>query len=460
MSNDDTWNGTVTAHPPQSITRIAVASAIGAIIEWYDFFLYGVVAALVFNKLFFPSFDPLIGVLLSYTTFAIGFVARPIGGIIFGHYGDRIGRKTILVLTLLIMGVATTLIGLLPGYDSIGVAAPILLLVLRVFQGIGIGGEWGGAVLMAVEHAPPGKRGFYGSYPQIGVPAGLMLSAGVVALLNLLPGDQFAQWGWRAAFVLSAVLVAIGLFIRLKIMETPDFTRVQETRSAVKVPVFEMVRSHPRNTLLGVGARYVEGVCFNMWGVFIIGYVTQTLHLPRGTALLGVIIASGLMIPLVVAFGALADRVGLRRVYYCGALAIGALAFPSFWLMDFAGAAHPYLVWLAIIVPLSIAYPAVYGPQAALFASLFPANVRYTGVSFCYQFSGVFASGLTPLVAAILLHYGDGAPWLICGYVVVVALISFACVLAMPAEPRSEGGLVLPAAMPGVAVAREGAGRG
>jgi MHS family shikimate/dehydroshikimate transporter-like MFS transporter len=429
---------------PQGITRIAVASAIGATIEWYDFFLYGVVAAVVFNKLFFPSFDPLVGILLSYTTFAIGFVARPIGGIIFGHYGDRVGRKTILVLTLLIMGLATALIGLLPGYASIGVAAPILLLVLRVFQGIGIGGEWGGAVLMAVEHAPPGRRGFYGSYPQIGVPAGLMLSAAVVAVLNLLPNEQFLAWGWRIAFLLSALLVVVGLFIRLKIMETPDFVRVKSLGTEVKAPFLELMRNHPRNTFLGVGARWVEGVCFNMWGVFIISYATQALHLPRSTALLGVIIASGLMIPLVPAYGALSDRVGLRTVYCCGALAIGALAFPSFWLMDAAGAAHPWLVWLGIIVPLSFAYPAVYGPQAALFSSLFPANVRYTGVSFCYQFSGIFASGLTPLVATFLLSRGGGSPWYICAYVVLASVISFLCVLAMPRVWAGVPGAALP----------------
>ncbi len=456
MNEDVSLAAVQMPHTAHKIGRIAMASAIGAIIEWYDFFLYGVVATLVFNKLFFPSYDPLIGVLLSYTTFAIGFVARPIGGIIFGHYGDRIGRKTILVLTLLIMGLATMLIGLLPGYASIGVAAPILLLVLRVFQGIGIGGEWGGAVLMAVEHAPEGKRGFYGSYPQVGVPAGLMLSAGVVALLGLLPNDAFMLWGWRAAFLLSVVLVAIGLFIRLRILETPDFTEVRASGTAVTMPVMEMLRRHTRNTLLGVGARYVEGVCFNMWGVFIISYATQTLHLARATALLGVILGSGIMIPMVPVFGALSDRFGLRRVYGCGAIAIGLLAYPSFWLMQTAGAAHPLLVWLGIVIPLSFAYPAVYGPQAALFSSLFPANVRYTGVSFCYQFSGVFASGLTPLIATALLAYGGGMPWYMCGYVVLVALISFACVLAMPAARLAEVGLVIPAAMPGVALAKEG----
>ena len=428
----------------RGVTRIALASAIGATIEWYDFFLYGVVAGLVFNKLFFPSYDPVIGTLLSYTTFAIGFVARPIGGVIFGHYGDRIGRKTILVLTLLIMGLSTTAIGLLPTYAGVGVAAPLLLLFLRVLQGIGIGGEWGGAVLMAVEHAPRGRRGFYGSYPQVGVPAGLMLSAAVVALLGLMPNESFLAWGWRIAFLLSALLVVVGLFIRLKITETPDFVEVKEAGRAVRAPAVELFRTHSRNVALGVGARYIEGVCFNMWGVFIIAYATQSLHLARSTALLGVVIASGLMVPFVLFYGAIADRIGPRRLYAAGALVLGLLAFPSFWLMRTAGAEHPLLVWLGIIVPLSFAYPAVYAPQAALFSSLFAANVRYSGISFCYQFSGIFASGLTPLIAAALLSWGGGEPWYICAYIVLVSLISFACVLAMRAVdsvPAADAGL-------------------
>ena len=413
-----------------------MASAIGATIEWYDFFLYGVVATLVFNKLFFPSSDPLVGTLLTYTTFAIGFVARPVGGIIFGHFGDRVGRKTILVLTLLIMGVATTAIGLLPSYGSIGVAAPILLVLLRIMQGIGIGGEWGGAVLMSVEHAPEGRKGYYGSYPQIGVPAGLMLASGVVALLSQLDNDAFLQWGWRVAFLLSAVLVVVGLVIRLKLLETPDFEAVRQ-RGTAQAPFLEALREHPRSLLLGCGARYVEGACFNMWGVFIVSYATTQLHLTRGMALGGVILAAAIMIPFVLIFGALADRVGKHVVYSCGAIAIGALAFPSFWLMGYAGAEHPMLVWLAIILPLSLAYPAVYGPQAALFSSLFPPRVRYTGISFCYQFSGIFASGLTPLIATYLLSYGGGTPWYICSYVVLTAVVSLVSVLAMP-RPRQD----------------------
>jgi MFS family permease len=296
-------------------------------------------------------------------------------------------------------------------------------------QGIGIGGEWGGAVLMAVEHSPKGKRGFYGSWPQIGVPAGLMLSAGVVALLSFLSDEQFLAWGWRVAFLLSGLLVAVGLYIRVKIIETPDFQKVKESRSESNVPFVDLLREHPRNVLLGMGARYIEGVCFNIFGVFIITYVTTTLQLPRSTALLGVIIASAIMIVMVPIYGMLSDRIGRRTIYCCGAAAIGILIFPSFWLMNtYREAAW---VWFAIVLPFSFAYPAVYGPQAALFSELFNPRVRYTGISFVYQFSGIFASGLTPLIATALLGYGNGQPWLICAYVAVVAAISFLSVAAM-----------------------------
>jgi MHS family shikimate/dehydroshikimate transporter-like MFS transporter len=411
-----------------SIGTIAFASAIGTTIEWYDFFLFGVVTPLVLNKLFFPNFDPLVGTLLAYTTFFVGFISRPIGGIIFGHYGDRIGRKTVLVLTILIMGIATFLIGCLPTYASVGIWAPVMLLFLRIFQGIGIGGEWGGAVLMAVEHSPAGRRGFYGSWPQIGVPAGLLLSSGMVYLLSYLPEADFFSWGWRIAFLISAVLVAVGLYIRLKIMETPAFTRIQETNKVAHVPFFELIRTHGKNTLLGLGARYIEGVTFNIFGVFVVGYLAGTLGLPRQTALSGVMIASAIMIIMLPIYGTLSDRVGRRRMFAIAGLLIGILSFPSFWLMQ---TKEPLLIWLAIAIPFAIVYPAVYGPQAALFSELFDTRVRYTGISFVYQFSGIYASGLTPIIATALLPAGGNKPWLICLYVLIVSIISAASVFAM-----------------------------
>ena len=411
-----------------SIGTIAFASAIGTTIEWYDFFLFGVVTPLVLNKLFFPNFDPLVGTLLAYTTFFVGFISRPIGGIIFGHYGDRIGRKTVLVLTILIMGIATFLIGCLPTYASVGIWAPVMLLILRIFQGIGIGGEWGGAVLMAVEHSPTGRRGFYGSWPQIGVPAGLLLSSGIVYLLSYLPEADFFAWGWRIAFLISAVLVAVGLYIRLKIMETPAFTRIQETKKVAHVPFFELIRTHGKNTLLGLGARYIEGVTFNIFGVFVVGYLAGTLGLPRQTALAGVMIASAIMIIMLPIYGNLSDKIGRRRMFAVAGVLIGLLSFPSFWLMQ---TKEPFLVWLAIAIPFAIVYPAVYGPQAALFSELFDTRVRYTGISFVYQFSGIYASGLTPIIATALLPAGGGKPWLICLYVLFVSIVSAASVIAM-----------------------------
>lgn len=407
---------------------VAFASAIGTTIEWYDFFLFGVVTPLVLNKLFFPNYDPLVGTLLAYTTFFVGFISRPIGGVIFGHYGDRIGRKNVLILTLVIMGIATFLIGLLPTYAQVGIWAPIMLLVLRVFQGIGIGGEWGGAVLMAVEHSPTGKRGFYGSWPQIGVPAGLLLSAGMVYVLSYLPEADFFAWGWRVAFLISAVLVAIGLYIRLKIMETPAFNRLKQEKKVAAVPVVDLFKTHGKNTLLGLGARYIEGVTFNIYGVFIVGYITSTLNLPRQTALAGVMISSVLMIVMLPIYGSLSDRIGRRRLFAIGGLLIGTLTFPAFWLMQ---TLSPIWIWIAITIPFAIIYPAVYGPQAALFSELFDTRVRYTGISFVYQFSGIFASGLTPIIATALLPLGGGKPWLICLYVLVVSIISALSVYAM-----------------------------
>jgi MFS transporter, MHS family, shikimate and dehydroshikimate transport protein len=422
--------GQVADEQTSSIQRVALASAIGCIIEWYDFFLYGVVAGLVFNKLFFPNVDPLVGTLLAYATFAVGFVARPLGGVIFGHFGDKLGRKSILVLTLIIMGLATFAIGLVPTYASIGIAAPIALVLLRVFQGIGIGGEWGGAVLMAVEYAPDKQRGFYGSWPQVGVPAGLALSTGVVALLSLLPDKQFLDWGWRLAFLFSAVLVLVGIYIRSRLFETPAFRRVQAARSHVAVPFVELFRSSSKEVFQGMGARYIEGVGFNLYGVFSISFLTSAaIGLPRTKALLIVTAAAFIMIFMIPFFGRLSDRVGRRKVFMWGSLASGLLCFPAFWLI--LTTKDPIWIFVAILIPFGLVYPAVYGPEAALFSELFTTRVRYTGVSFVYQFSGIFASGLTPLIATSLLQRADGKPWLVCGYVLVVSLVSLVSAYSM-----------------------------
>ncbi len=418
-----------------SIGTIALASAIGTTIEWYDFFLYNTMTAIVLNKLFFPNADILISTLLAYVTSFVGFLSRPIGGVIFGHYGDRIGRKTVLILTVLIMGIATFLIGLLPTYATAGVWAPLMLLALRIFQGIGIGGEWGGAVLMAVEHSPDGRRGFYGSWPQIGVPAGLLISAGVVSLLSLLNNDDFFAWGWRVAFLLSAILVVVGVYIRLRIMETPAFKQAQQENKIAAVPVVELFRTHTKNTILGLGARYIEGVTFNIYGVFLVFYITSTLHMSRQTALTAVMISSAIMIVMLPICGTWSDRFGRRRLFGIAGLLIGVLTFPAFWLME---TLSPILIIIAVAVPFGFIYAAVYGPEAALFSELFDTRVRYTGISFVYQFSGIFASGLTPIIATALLPLGGGQPWLICLYVLVVSCSSALSVYAMTPRHQSD----------------------
>ncbi|WP_022721150.1 MFS transporter [Rhodopseudomonas sp. B29] len=407
------------------LKRVVIASLIGATVEWYDFFLYGVVAGIVFNQLYFPSGDPVVGTLLAYTTFAVGFVTRPLGGVIFGHFGDRIGRKSMLVLTLMIMGVSTFLIGLVPTYAQIGIWAPIALLALRVLQGIGLGGEWGGAVLMTYEYAPPEKRGLYASLPQIGLSIGLCLASGVVALLSFtLTNEQFLAWGWRLAFVLSFVLVLIGLYIRLNIMETPEFAKLKDTRTEAKIPFATMITDYPREVMAGMGARYIDGVFFNIFGVYSIAYLTSQLKIPRTEALLGVCTAALLMCAFIPLFGRLSDKLGRTNVYFWGSLITGLSALPAFWIwMTFPG--NPVLVWAALIIPFAIFYASIYGPEAALFCDLFRPQVRYTGISFVYQFSGIFASGLTPIIATALMQaYGPNGGWAIACYAAFAGLVS------------------------------------
>jgi MFS transporter, MHS family, shikimate and dehydroshikimate transport protein len=404
-----------------SIAQVVVASFIGTTIEWYDFFLYGTAAALIFNRLFFPTFDPLGGTLAAFGTYAVGFVARPLGGIVFGHYGDKIGRKSMLSLTLLLMGTATFCIGLLPTYSTLGVWAPVLLVALRVVQGFGVGGEWGGAVLMAVEYAPAGRRGFYGSWPQVGVPAGLLLSTVVFSLVSMLPEAQLLTWGWRVPFLLSLLLVGVGLFIRLRIRETPEFERVKETGRQARLPLLDAVRTHPGNILLAMGARVAENGFFYVYSVFALVYVTEQLGLSRHTILNGVLLATVCELIAIPAFGALSDRVGRRPVYLSGALFSAFFSFPFFWLLDSKRTA---LVWLAVVLGLSLGHGAMYGPQASFFAELFGTRVRYSGASLGYQLASVFAGGLSPLIATALLAWSGGKPWPIATYMAGMALIT------------------------------------
>jgi MFS transporter, MHS family, shikimate and dehydroshikimate transport protein len=404
-----------------SIRQVALASFIGTAIEWYDFFLYGTAAALIFGELFFPEFSSTAGTLAAFSTYAVGFAARPLGGIVFGHYGDKIGRKAMLILSLLIMGIATALIGILPTFESIGVLAPILLVVLRFCQGIGVGGEWGGAVLMAVEHAPEGRRGFFGSWPQMGVPAGL-LSGNLVFLAATawLP----ESWGWRVPFLFSLVLVGVGLFIRLRIMETPAFLQVKETRTEAPMPILDVLRTYPKNVLLAMGMRVAENGTFYVLTVFVLTYIVEELKLEQTTGLIGVLIAAAIGLFTIPFFGHLSDRVGRRPLYLLRSVFSLLFAFPFFWLLNTG--VEP-LIWLAIILGVNIGHDAMYGPQAAFFSELFGTRVRYSGASLGYQLASVFAGGFAPLISlALLTAYGYGAVAL---YMAAMALITVVSVL-------------------------------
>jgi MFS transporter, MHS family, shikimate and dehydroshikimate transport protein len=404
-----------------SIRQVVLASFIGTAIEWYDFFLYGTAAALVFPALFFPEFSELAGTLAAFSTYAVGFAARPLGGIVFGHYGDRIGRKAMLILSLLIMGIATFLIGLLPTFEQVGVLAPILLVVLRFMQGIGVGGEWGGAVLMAVEHSPEGRRGFYGSWPQMGVPAGLLLANLVFAATSATLPES---WGWRVPFLLSIVLVGVGLFIRLRIMETPAFRQVQESHTEADMPIIDVVRTYPKNVLLAMGMRVAENGTFYILTAFVLSYITAELGLEQGTGLTGVIIAATIGLFTIPFFGALSDRVGRRPVYLFGAVFSLVFAFPFFWLLNTEVAP---LIWLAIVLGVNLGHDSMYGPQAAYFSELFGTRVRYSGASLGYQLASVFAGGLAPLIATALLASSGYTAVAI--YMAIMALITVVSVV-------------------------------
>jgi len=418
---------------PASIRRIALASFAGTTIEWYDFFLYGTAAALVFNKVFFPTFDPLTGTLAAYGTYAVGFIARPLGGAVIGHYGDRIGRKSMLVLTLVLMGAATFLIGLLPTYDQIGLWAAVALVALRLIQGFGVGGEWGGAVLMAVEHAPEGSRGFYGSWPQIGVPAGLLLSTGVFSLFARLPQDQFLSWGWRVPFLLSIVLVGIGLYIRLSILETPAFEKLKESRREARQPTLEVLRHYPKQVLLAMGARVAENGSFYIYSVFSLTYATQYAGVDRNVVLNSILIASACDAVAIPLYGALSDRVGRRPVYLFGAIMTAVFAFPFFWLI---GTGQPRMVLLAMLGAFLLSHGAMYAPQAAFLSEMFGTRVRYSGASLGSQLASVLAGGLAPLIAtALMANYGRNA---VAFYLIAMAAVTIVSVAVAAETMRSD----------------------
>lgn len=419
-----------TGPAPTNLRTPLLASLVGTTIEWYDFFLYATAASLVFNHAFFPDQSSLVGTLLSFATFAVGFVVRPIGGFVFGHVGDRIGRKKTLALTMLLMGGATALMGVLPTAEQIGVLAPLLLLLLRIVQGFALGGEWAGAVLLAVEHSPPQRRGLFGSIPQVGLALGLALGTGVFALLQVaMTEEAFQTYGWRIAFLVSIALVIVGVVVRLKATETPEFEKVRQSGDTSTVPVREVFTPPAlRSTVLGMLSRWGEGAAFNTWGVFAISYATGTLHLAKVPVLVVVTIAALLMAVLLPVSGLLADRFGPKRVYATGIAAYAVSVFPVFALFSTAD-----LLWYALgmVLVFGVVHAWFYGAQGTLYASLFPTRIRYTGLSTVYQLSGVYASGLTPLILTALIAAAGGTPWLACGYLVLTATISVVATLAL-----------------------------
>ncbi|MDR6620456.1 MFS transporter [Sinomonas atrocyanea] len=423
----------------QAVRRATYASVVGTTIEWYDFFLYGTAAALVFPHLFFPGGDNFAGIIAAFGTQFVGFVARPVGAAIFGHYGDRIGRKTTLMVTLFLMAFGTVLIGVLPTYQVIGVWAPILLTVLRIIQGIGVGGEWGGSVLIAMEWGHKERRGLSASWPQMGVPLGLVLSTGLVRLTSGVTGADFSAWGWRVPFLLSIILVGVGLFVRLRVVESPEFEEVRIQDKVVRVPLLEAIRRQPKEILLTALVRTSEQAPFYLFITFVITYTTKQLKFNSDAILVDTLIAAALGLISIPVFGRLSDRFGRKLIYGIGVVLTALYAFPYFGLMNTGNA---LFIGIAVVVSL-IFHDIQYGPQAALIAESFDADIRYTGAGLGYQLASVIAGGPAPLIAAALLA-GTGSSVPISIYIIICAAVSMAALLLLPS--RRTAGAAAPAA--------------
>ena len=386
--------------PTASLRKVVAASMIGTTIEWYDFFLYGSASALVFGKLFFPKSDPHVGVMLSFATYALGFVARPLGGLVFGHFGDRIGRKQLLMLSLLLMGGSTMLIGALPTFNEIGVLAPLALIFLRLVQGFAVGGEWGGAVLMVTEYGEASRRGFWAGWPQAGVPAGNLLAAAVLFVMSAVQSNaDFLAWGWRVPFLLSAVLVAVGYWVRVSLAESPLFQQALADAGQPKAPVVDAIRERPGGIAVGAGLRVAENISFYVVTTFGLTYIVDHAHLTRTAALNAMLIGTAVEVVLIPLFAALSDKIGRRPLYFLGATGIALWGFAFFRLID---TGQTPLIILAIIGGL-ICHGLMYGPQAAFIAELFPTRMRYSGASLAYQATSIFAGSLAPIIALALL---------------------------------------------------------
>ncbi|MGG0847108.1 MFS transporter [Peribacillus simplex] len=408
----------------KQMRRILIASLVGSSIEWFDYFLYGTVAALVFNQLFFVNEDPAIGLLLSYASFALAFFIRPFGGVIFSHIGDRIGRKKTLVLTLSLMGVATFGMGLLPTYQAVGIWAPILLITLRLVQGLGIGGEWGGALLLAVEYAPAEKRGLFGAIPQMGVTIGMLLGTIALSIMTLLPESAFMTWGWRLPFIFSAFLVFFGLWIRKGIDETPSFKKVKESGEVPKLPIVETLKNYWREVIIAVGAKVVETAPFYIFSTFVVSYATSNLGFSRTATLTAVMIATIITTILIPFMGMLSDKIGRKKLFIGGTIGMALFAFPYFWLLQQKSV---LLLIIATVIGLGVIWAPITAVLGTMFSEIFDARIRYTGITLGYQIGAALAGGTAPLVATALLNRFNNS------YVPVAIYIIFASVLSLAA---------------------------
>ncbi len=438
MEMTDGYGAATVSASDQRVGRVVFASALGTIIEWYDFLIYGAAAALVFNKLFFPAEDPFLGTLAALGSAAVGFFARPFGGAVFGYFGDRLGRKSMLLLTLVIMGLGTFAIGLLPTYAQIGIWAPILLIVLRIIQGIGLGGEWGGAALMVLEHAPAKRRGLCGSLVQVGFPIGLILSAGVFGLVSKLPEEEFLAWGWRVPFLSSLVLVILGAFIRLKVEESPVFESMKARQEIARNPLAEAIFKHPRSFLVAIGLKISEVSWVYMLTVFIVVYATTRLGLPKAQILDAIMIAAAIEVVTIPLFGWLSDLLGRRIFYFAGALFTIAFAFPVFWLLE---TRDPLVIVAAVALALSFGHGLMFAPEATYFPELFGARARYSGASFGFQVAAAIGGGLTPVLATWLAGRMGGTAGVSVMLIVLALITLVAACFAHETRNRSVSAL-------------------
>lgn len=417
----------------QHITA-GLASMMGTTIEWYDFFLYGTAAALIFNEIFFPAFDPLTGTLAAFATYSVGFFARPLGGIIFGHFGDRVGRKSMLLITLFLMGIPTILIGLIPSYESIGYWAAVLLVVMRFLQGVAVGGEWGGAVLMAVEHAPEGKKGLFGSLPQMGVAPGLILSSLAMGAVAALPKEDMLSWGWRLPFLASVVLLLVGWFIRVKVAESPDFEAMKRAGKQAEVPLKVVLKRYPREVMTVVGARLAEVTWFYTVVTFSLAYATGTLGVEKSVMLDAIIWGALLSLFTMPMFGILGDKIGHKWVFMLGTVGIGVFGL---FFFDLLATRDIGWITIAMMLAIGVVYASLYGPEGSLFSNQFPPEVRYSGISLAVQVSGAIGGGLAPLVATWLLALGDGSPHYVVWYLTILGVLAFFSAWCMHAKSES-----------------------